>query len=201
MTLPAIEMIGYHNLLPGPLMIQNNGHSVSMSIPRLSKEEQENGDHLPYIFGGKLSNEYEIEGLHFHWGDQNNRGSEHVLNDIRYPMEMHIIHKNRKYATVAEALQHRDGLTVLGFFYQLTEIDGPELTNIVKNLSVIENSDTSMVLNSTFALSTLLGNIDTERFYTYQGSLTTPPCSEAVTWILFPDPLSVSVSQVISKLI
>lgn len=25
--MPAIEMIGYHNLLPGPLLIHNNGHS------------------------------------------------------------------------------------------------------------------------------------------------------------------------------
>lgn len=28
------------------------------------------------------------------------------------------------------------------------------------------------------------------------GSLTTPPCSEAVTWIIYPDPLPVSISQV-----
>jgi len=28
------------------------------------------------------------------------------------------------------------------------------------------------------------------------GSLTTPPCSEAVTWILFPDPIPISPKQI-----
>lgn len=37
--------------------------------------------------------------------------------------------------------------------------------------------------------------VDLEKFFTYKGSLTTPPCSEVVTWILYPDPLSVSVTQ------
>lgn len=39
---------------------------------------------------------------------------EHVLNDIRYPLEMHMIHRNRKYESIDEALAHKDGLTVLG---------------------------------------------------------------------------------------
>lgn len=88
---------------------------VSLSIPTFK-----NGDRPPYIFGAKLHDEYELEGLHFHWGDRNNRGSEHVLNDIRFPMEMHIIHRNTKYATAAEAYEHYDGLTVLAFFYNVS---------------------------------------------------------------------------------
>lgn len=90
--------------------------AVTLSVPHPNADK---GEKLPYIFGARLENEYELEGLHFHWGDKNNRGSEHVLNDIRYPMEMHIIHRNRKYATVSEAVIYRDGLTVLGFFYQV----------------------------------------------------------------------------------
>lgn len=115
LLMPAIEMVGYHNLLPAQMKIQNNGHSVSLHIDNKANHT------LPYIFGGKLKNEYELVGLHFHWGDKNNRGAEHVLNDIRYPMEMHIIHRNRKYKDLAEALGHGDGLTVLGFFYQVSE--------------------------------------------------------------------------------
>ncbi|CAD7077560.1 unnamed protein product [Hermetia illucens] len=195
LTMPALEMVGYHNLLPGPILMHNNGHSVSLSIPKHTKEEVEGGAFMPYIFGGKLKNEYEFEGLHFHWGDKNNRGSEHVLNDIRFPMEMHIIHRNKKYANVSEALEHPDGLTVLAFFYQLIENDGSELQNLVRNLPHIREYNQSELMNTTFSLSSLLGNLDTERFYTYKGSLTTPPCSEAVTWILFPDTLTVSVSQ------
>lgn len=146
-----------------------------MSIPKPNEndvdEEPSKDGALPYIFGGKLHEEYEIEGLHFHWGDKNNRGSEHVLNDIRYPMEMHIIHRNKRYKSVPEALNFEDGLCVLGFFYQLKEVESAELANIARNISEIEDYNDSILLNSTFALTSLLGNIDTERFYTYKGMM------------------------------
>lgn len=137
-----------------------------MSIPK-----DNNKIRLPYIFGGKLLDEYEMEGLHFHWGDKNNRGSEHVLNDIRYPMEMHVIHRNKKYETVAEALKNDDGLCVLAFFYQIAEDDSPELVNIVKNISAIINYNDSILLNSTFSLSSLIERVKVDRFYTYRGNL------------------------------
>lgn len=68
--MPALEFIYYHNLLMGPLKIHNNGHSVSLIVPR-----PENSTEFPYIFGGKLRAEFEFVGLHFHWGDKNNRGA------------------------------------------------------------------------------------------------------------------------------
>ena len=183
-------MIGYHNLLPGPIQIHNNGHSVSLSLPKTDEDYQR-----PYIFGGKLKNEYELEGLHFHWGDKNNRGSEHVINDIRYPLEMHIIHRNRKYKNVPEALTYSDGLTVLAFFFHVQEKESFELTNLVRSFSSISDFDQITRLNHTFSLASLIGDINLDRFYTYMGSLTTPPCSESVTWILFPESIPVSISQ------
>lgn len=91
------------------MKLHNNGHSVTLIIPK-----RENFTEFPYIFGGKLRAQYELVGLHFHWGERNNKGAEHVLNDIRHPIEMHIIHRNRKYTTFDEAIKHKDGLTVFG---------------------------------------------------------------------------------------
>jgi hypothetical protein len=39
---------------------------------------------------------------------------------------------------------------------------------------------------------------ETLSYWTYLGSLTTPPCSECVTWILFKEPIEVSEDQVCS---
>ena len=33
-------------------------------------------------------------------------------------------------------------------------------------------------------------------YWTYPGSLTTPPCNESVTWILFKEPIEISAEQV-----
>lgn len=117
----VLEIDGLHSLIA---LINRpfarHTRTVSISIPKGNASEEQD-EFLPYIRGAKLPGEFEVEGLHFHWGDKNNRGSEHVINDIRYTMEMHIVHRNKKYATIGEALNHPDGAAVLGFFFNVSE--------------------------------------------------------------------------------
>uniref|UniRef100_A0A1I8Q6R1 Alpha-carbonic anhydrase domain-containing protein n=1 Tax=Stomoxys calcitrans TaxID=35570 RepID=A0A1I8Q6R1_STOCA len=194
--MPAVDMIGYHNLLPYPLTMVNNGHTVSISIPKLDDAAKENGEFMPYIRGAKLPGEFEVESIHFHWGDKNNRGAEHVVNDIRYTMEMHIVHRNKKYKTLAEALDYADGGAVLGFFFNLDEDDDNGLLTIARHLHLIPDANNEIALNVTFSLGSLIHSVDIDKFYTYKGSLTTPPCSEAITWVLYPDPIPISPKQI-----
>ena len=37
---------------------------------------------------------------------------------------------------------------------------------------------------------------ETDKFWTYRGSLTTPPCYESVTFVLFKEPIQISQDQV-----
>jgi len=50
------------------------------------------GDALPSISGGGLVGEYIFQQLHLHWSHDYTRGSEHVIDNIRYEAELHIIH-------------------------------------------------------------------------------------------------------------
>lgn len=60
--------------------------------------------------------------MHFHWGSESSRGSEHVIDNRRFDVEMHIVHKKVTYATVDEATQHSDGLAVLGIMFEGTSV-------------------------------------------------------------------------------
>ena len=49
-------------------------------------------------------------------------------------------------------------------------------------------------MSSPLALDALLP--ETRAYYTYQGSLTTPPCSEIVRWLLLDTPVALSAEQI-----
>lgn len=80
--------------------------------------------------------------------------------------------------------------------FQATNVFYPGLNAIYKNLKNIQTFNTTADTTDLISLGSLLGNINREDFYTYQGSLTTPPCAEAVTWIVFADVLPISYTEV-----
>ena len=61
---------------------------------------------------------YQMLQLHFHWGADDSRGSEHTINGEEFPMEMHIVHK-KVGLTVEEALATPDGLAVVGQMFEV----------------------------------------------------------------------------------
>uniref|UniRef100_A0A1L8EG56 carbonic anhydrase n=2 Tax=Haematobia irritans TaxID=7368 RepID=A0A1L8EG56_HAEIR len=187
---PAIKYVKYNKLYNAKLT--NNGHSAQLVIPGKIL--------MPKISGGPLpkGEKYEFVNLHFHWGSNNDVGSEHTIDEKRHAVEIHGVHYNVKYGNLEEALKHEDGVAVLSAFYDTSlEQKLPGLQAISNALSKIVTPGTSVDIPK-FKLSALYGGMDVSSkhvFYSYSGSLTTPPCAEAVTWIIFPKPVAVATAQ------
>jgi len=146
------------------------------------------------LSGGPLKTKYTLIQAHCHWGDRDDFGSEHTVNGKAYPAELHFVHyAKEKYGTFAEALKHEDGLAVIGVFLSLGEankaIDALDFNAIAKVDSA------GIFLDGTTTDPRRFMPSDLDRFWTYDGSLTTPPCLETVTWIVMAEPTTVSAEQ------
>ena len=151
------------------------------------------------ISGGPLKNPYNLLGFHFHWEnrDDSTAGSEHTLNGKAFASELHMVHMNKQtYATFEEALNHGDGLSVLGVFLELTpdECGHEGLEALCGAIDQIALKGSKTELKTPFSPYSLLP-ADTKSYWTYPGSLTTPPYAECITWIVFRDPIKISKSQ------
>jgi carbonic anhydrase len=117
---------------------------------------------------------YELKHLRFH------SPSEHTLTGVNTAMEMHLVHAAdaNRFAVISVMLQ-------LG-------ADNPFIDRFWGALPAEANGKAqwSGELNILDALP------NDRSFYTYQGSLTTPPCSETVSWLIMTTPLTVSKAQV-----
>ncbi|BFZ05457.1 hypothetical protein BsWGS_08496 [Bradybaena similaris] len=144
-----------------------------------------------FLRGGSLPDIYKLIQIHFHWGQNNRRGSEHCINGKYYPMEMHMVHTQRRFASVADASPKPFGLAVLAFFFEVGEFN-PNFDKLVSNLRNISNANDEVEIE-TFPVSDLIPA--TFDFYRYDGSLTTPPCSESVIWSVGVPTIKISQEQ------
>jgi carbonic anhydrase len=149
------------------------------------------------ISGGPLNAEYELYQYHFHWGDDDNTGSENQMNGKSYPMEMHMVTWNTKYDSFSTAASQSDGLAVMGFFFEITDKANTAF-DFVASLASITEAESSAEYMAHPKLQDLLSS-DMEHYFTLLGSLTTPPCSEVVTWLNFKKPIKISSAQVRDK--
>ena len=72
--------------------------------------------------GGPLAKHYQLLQLHFHWGKTDERGSEHTMDNRRFPLEMHLVHLAADIewgVGSATSPNVPDGLAVAGFFWEV----------------------------------------------------------------------------------
>ncbi|XP_059617894.1 carbonic anhydrase 2 [Phlebotomus argentipes] len=147
------------------------------------------------LTGGPLgADKYLLEQFHCHWGCSDNKGSEHTVDGLSYSGELHLVHWNAtKYSSFDEAARQPDGLAVLGVFLKRGK-HHPNLDKIVQLMPFITHKGDRVTLPTPLDPGSLLPSCNSG-YWTYLGSLTTPPCSESVIWIIFKEPIEVSEDQ------
>lgn len=123
-----------------------------------------------------LDNEpYELLQFHFH------HPSEHKIEGKPLPMELHLVHKNQK-----------GDLAVIGVFLKEGAAN-PALQKVWQAMPTKKGREKTLSNVNINASELLPENQD---YYRYFGSLTTPPCSETVNWIVLKQPVEISSPQV-----
>jgi carbonic anhydrase len=148
-----------------PIMFDYYAHDFSNNIENFSAKSSAKG----MTVGGV---EYHLSQFHFH------TPSEHTIDGKSYPAVAHFVHHDK------------DGnLAVVGVMYKVgkpnkkfKEIVESENMGMKKKIAV-ESSDLTELLP-----------VNREYFH-YMGSLTTPPCTEGVSWFVMKHPVEISQKQ------
>jgi len=182
-SLGTFTLKDYNKILDVTFRGSNNGHALEMTFPAK----------VYNVSGGGLTGVYTTVQFHFHWGPENSVGSEHTVNGKEYAAELHFVSYNTKYASLGQAVNHPDGLAVLGL---LIEVGGENNTafSFLEHARELTDSFSTISHIPAFKFDALLP-YDKTKFFRYNGSLTTPTCKESVTWTVFNDAVKISQHQ------
>ena len=158
------------------LVVENTGHVVEVPIPT--------GVNNTLQIGG---DSYELVQYHFH------APSEHAINGRLADVEAHFVHMNAQGATA-----------VVGVFYRLGDEPNALLDRILLSAPVTAGEEVNAGEGSPAELFNHIGDVSAKRggpvqvnsFYAYDGSLTTPGCTQNVRWSVLEDGGSVSHAAV-----
>lgn len=117
---------------------------------------------------------YELEQFHFH------APSEHQVDGKYFPIEMHLVHKNEA-----------DGLAVIGVFLDAGQ-ENSAFNLLWEILPTEEGAETEVDIEINAQDLMPASKIT----YRYEGSLTTPPCTEGVRWLVMATPVELSEEQI-----
>lgn len=166
-----------------PINIEGSVHAAIKSLKAIqkfpAKDILNNGHTVQINFkeGNMLALDnaaFQMKQVHFH------APSENTIKGKSFPLEAHFVHADSK-----------GNLAVIGVMYTEGKAN-PALDKLWEQLPTEKSEPTT--LKNRVIPSELIP--ESKGYYRFSGSLTTPPCSEGVRWLLMKTPLTASKEQI-----
>jgi carbonic anhydrase len=117
--------------------------------------------------------EYALKQFHFH------HPSEHMIDGKSFPLELHLVHASAE-----------GGLAVIGVMFE----QGPASAALDSVWATAPGREGKAAVAFEIDAAKFMPKASTA--YRYEGSLTTPPCSETVSWTVMAQPQTASAAQI-----
>lgn len=154
--------LDFTNQLIRVVNLSNNGHTLMAGVEEIVTFLY---DEIPY----------KLIQFHFH------TPSEHTIDGYHFPMEMHLVHKNKK-----------GGLAVISMMFEL----GNENAYLAKFWDDLPLKEGQEVKEENVEIDLMAMLEKHKHFFIYDGSLTTPPCSEGVKWFVLSEAIHTSQDEI-----
>uniref|UniRef100_A0A7S4BN06 Carbonic anhydrase n=2 Tax=Chrysotila carterae TaxID=13221 RepID=A0A7S4BN06_CHRCT len=185
-----------------PILPINTGHGFQV--------HETSPDHAKYVSAGPggqfvkqtteaykghsyiLNQKYNFYQVHWH------TPSENTINGEFFPLEAHFVHQldDGAYLGKESLVGTLSHLAVIGVMYELSDECDPDL-DLFWDAFPIDSSKARMAPSEVAVnFNDMLEDIVKDGFYHWDGSLTTPPCTEGVSWNLMKQRLKVCQRQV-----
>lgn len=160
-------------------MVEGNLGAINYSYKKGGNQVVNNGHAIQvnYSDGSTIiidGNYFDLKQFHFHTPSENH------INGQSYPLEAHLVHSDSS-----------GNLAVVAVMFEFGQ-ENSFLKTIIENTPTLPGKEHS--LESPLNVAAMLPS--NKDHYRFNGSLTTPPCSEGVRWFVLKQPAQVSESQV-----
>lgn len=184
----------FNNELLGGMVgtLKNDGRAL---VYTLKNKRNDNDQNIKVSQTTFMPTPFRLHRMKIHFGCDSSQGSEHRIKGKQFAGEIQLTFFDENFGTFQKALKHKKKVVIFSILLkkggknrQIARLD-----EAIQNIREEGKQEKEVEVSIKKMIPQLRANA---KFYTYElGSLTIPPCSPNIRWIILKEPLSISGEQ------